>query len=90
MERVLYKIVDICQSNRVERTFIQELHQSGLIEIIIESEIEYIEEEQIAQLEKLTTLHYELEVNIQGLEVIQNLLQKIGDLQDEVYHLKRR
>lgn len=89
METVLFKIVDICQSNRVERTFIQELHHNGLIQIIVEKEQEYIHEEQIPQLERFISLHYDLDVNIQGIEVVHNLLQRIEQLQQQVELLKK-
>ena len=88
MERTLFKLIDICESNQIEQTFIQELHRNGLIEIIILEDQEYLEEEQILIVEKFSTWHYELELNVQGIEVVQQLLEKIEDLQQEIRFLK--
>jgi len=88
MEKTLFKVIDICRSNKIERTFIQELHQNGLIEIIIEEETEFIEEEQIPKIERFSNWHYELELNVQGIEVVQNLIDRIEKLQREVRFLK--
>ncbi len=90
MEKTLFKVVDICQSNKIERKFIQELHQNGLIEIIVEQETEFIEEEQISQIERFSTWHYELEINVHGIEVVQQLIDRIEKLQQEVRILKGR
>ncbi|MVZ66653.1 hypothetical protein GQF61_12375 [Sphingobacterium sp. DK4209] len=90
MEKTLFRVVDICQSNKIERRFIQELHQNGLIEIIVEQETEFIEEEQISQIERFSTWHYELEINVQGIEVVQQLIDRIEKLQQEVRILKGR
>ncbi|MCI0921690.1 chaperone modulator CbpM [Sphingobacterium rhinopitheci] len=84
MENQLYKINDICQSYKIETTFIHELHVHGLIEIqYIESQ-EYLHEEQLPQVEKYYTWHHELELNFPALDVVQQLLVKINDLQEKV------
>ena len=89
MEKTLFKVTDICRSGRIEHTFIQELHQNGLIEIIIQEEQEFIEEEQIPQIERFSNWHYELELNVQGIEVVQHLIDRIEKLQEEIKVLNR-
>lgn len=87
MENQLYKIKDICQSYKIETTFIHELHLHGLIEIqYIESQ-EYIREEQLPQVEKFYTWYHELELNIPALDVVEQLLIKINNLQETVKRL---
>lgn len=88
MEKTLFKVIDICRSNNIEQDFIQELHSNGLIEIIYQEEQEYIEEEQIIVLERFSTWHYELEINVQGIEVVQNLIDRIESLQQEIREIK--
>lgn len=89
MERTLFKIVDICRVHRLEETFIYELYHNGLIEIIPENEQDYIDEEQLPLIEKFSDWHYELELNMQGIEVVSRLLTRIEQLQQEVRALKR-
>ena len=89
MERTLFKIVDICRVHRLEETFVYELYHNGLIEIILKDEQNYIDEEQLLLIEKFSNWHYDLELNIQGIEVIARLLGRIEQLQQEVRALKQ-
>lgn len=88
MEKTLFRVIDICKTNNIERTFIQELHNNGLIEIIIQEEQEFLEEEQVLHVERFSTWHYELELNVQGIVVVNNLIDKIEELQRELRLLK--
>lgn len=90
MASTLYRITEICQSKSIDRAFINELFQNGLIELsFIETE-EYVEEEQLAHIEKYITWHYDLELNMQGIEVVNNLLGKITQMQEEIRLLKSK
>ncbi len=89
METILYKVIDICESNGIDPSFIDELQQNGLIEIIVEENQTYLIEEQVYLLEKYAVWYYDLELNVQGIEVVQHLIQRISELQDEVRLLKR-
>ncbi|GAA4132933.1 chaperone modulator CbpM [Sphingobacterium lactis] len=88
MEKTLFRVIDICRSNNIEQTFIQELHSNGLIEIIYQEEQAFIEEDQVLIVERFSTWHYELEINVQGIEVVQQLLERIEALQSEIKALK--
>ncbi len=90
MEKTLFSVIDICKTNNIERTFIQELQNNGLIEIIVQEEQEFIEEEQVVYVERFSTWHYELELNIQGIEIVSNLIDKIEELQRELREIKRK
>ncbi len=89
MERTLFKIVDICQAHKLEKTFIYELHHYGLIEIVAQEEQDCIDEEQLPLIEKFSNWHYDLELNMQGIEVVLRLLDRIEHLQQEIRTLKR-
>ncbi|GHE23644.1 chaperone modulator CbpM [Sphingobacterium griseoflavum] len=88
MERTWIKIYDVCSSHQIEIQFVRELSASGLIELITEEEMEFIDEEQLYLLEQFANWHYELELNIQGIEVARHLLTKIERLQRELDLLK--
>lgn len=89
MEATLFKIVDICRSNNIEAAFIKELHQNGLIEIMIIESQEFVHEDEVARIQKYQNWHYDLELNIQGIEIVQQLLYKIEALKQQVKSLKR-
>lgn len=89
METTLYKIIDICQSNHIETTFIQELHQNGLIQITVLESQEFVDEDQLSRIERFSNWYYDLELNVQGIEVVQHLLTRIEDLQVEIRNLRK-
>ena len=43
-----------------------------------------------SNLEKFIRLYYELDINLEGIETITHLLQRINSLQDEIIILKNR
>ena len=88
MEKTLFRVIDICKTNNIEYTFVHELHSNGLIQIIVKEEQEYLEEEQVYHVERFSTWHYELDLNVQGIEVVSNLIDKIEELQRELKALK--
>ena len=81
-------VIDFCSNNNIEIDFIGMLHENGLIEIITIEETAYVHSKQIKQLEKIVRMHYELDINIEGIETINYLLEKIDSLQDEIARLK--
>jgi hypothetical protein len=83
-------ITEFCNCHQIQYTFIHSLNELGLIELTIIEEDEFIEKEQLRELEKMMRLHYDLEINIQGIEAINNLLNKVSYLQDEVRLLQNR
>jgi hypothetical protein len=50
----------------------------------------YIEPEQLKQLEKYIQFYYELDINLEGIETITYLLQRITDLQQEMRTLTNK
>ncbi|SNV41721.1 Uncharacterised protein [Chryseobacterium taklimakanense] len=74
----------------IELTFFDELEEYGLVTTQTENNIKYLLYEELPQFEKFANWHYDLEVNMPGLEVINNLLHKINALQDENRRLMQR
>ena len=83
-------IDEFCANHEIEISFIQSLQQSGLIEMTSRDERLYLEAGQLPQLEKIICLYYELDINLEGIETITHLLQRINSLQDEVTILRNR
>lgn len=79
-----------CIHQNVEVSFIDALHQSNLIEIILVKEEAFLPIHQINQLEKFVRLYYEMDINLEGIEVINNLLQQIDKLQNQVLQLNNK
>ncbi|MDQ0593183.1 chaperone modulatory protein CbpM [Chryseobacterium ginsenosidimutans] len=64
----------------IEITFFDELVDSGLLNTQMENEIRYVMYEDLPAFERFTNLHYDLEINLPGLEVIHDMLKKMEDL----------
>jgi len=83
-------IQQFCVHYDVPTSFIDSLSNFELIEIIQEDDVRYIDESQINTIEKLIRLHYDLNINLEGLDVIVNLLNQIEKLQQEVTRLNNQ
>jgi hypothetical protein len=86
----LIALDEFCASHNIEISFISSLRQSGLIEITTIKESDFIEADQLHQLEKFVRLYYELDINLEGIETINYLLNRINSLQDEITILRNR
>lgn len=82
--RDLILIEHFCTNNDIEFSFIDSLHEFGLIEVIIREDHKYLPQEQLKDVEKMMRLHYDLDINIEGIDVISNLLKRIDYLQQEL------
>lgn len=79
-----------CDYYQVEFSFINSLNEFGLIKIVSIEEAQYIPLEQVQEVEKMIRLHYDLDINLEGIEAISHLLQRMGDIQQELNQLKDR
>ena len=79
-----------CLHHQVDLTFINSLQRFGLIETITVEDISFIPEEKITELEKLVRLYHELDINLEGLDVITHLLNRMKTMQDEIILLRNR
>ncbi len=79
-----------CTSHEVELSFIQTLVQSGLIDVTVSEEQSYVPAEQLEPLEKMVRLYYDLDINVEGIETINYLLQRIQQLQRQLKQANNR
>lgn len=86
----LISINDFCINHKIDITFINSLQQFGLIEITTIEEAYFIDAAQLKQLEKMVHFHYELDINLEGIETITHLLNQINYMQDELTNLRNR
>ncbi|HRE52007.1 MAG TPA: chaperone modulator CbpM [Flavitalea sp.] len=79
-----------CSSRHVDISFIQLLQENGLIELITIDEKIYILPDQLLELEKFSRLHYDLDINLAGIEAINHLLNRVQDMQQSITELRNR
>ncbi len=71
---------DIVRLYNIEITFFDDLASSGLIQTEVINNTTYLHYDQLSAFERFTNWHYDLEVNMAGLEIIHRLLQQIEEL----------
>lgn len=80
----LIQIKQFCLYHEIENTFITELNNYGLVEIIVQEEDEFLHTKQLPTIEKMIRLHYDLKINLEGIDAIAHLLNKIEVLQQNL------
>lgn len=86
----LISVTQFCKHHNIPISFLKSLNEIELVEIISTKEELYIQTTQIRIVEKLIRLHYELDINLEGIHVVHNLLQQVESLQKEVIDLNNR
>jgi hypothetical protein len=86
----LILIEQLCIHHNIEFSFINTLQEFGLIEVIIIEDNKYIANEKIKDIEKMMRLHFELDINMEGIDAISNLLLQIDNLQKELISTKNK
>ena len=81
---------DFCIHHNIEYSFISSLENSGLISITSEKRSSFIHVEEIHKLEKFVRLHYDLDINIEGIETINYLLERMEEMQREIVNLRNK
>ena len=80
----------VCFHYDIEFSFVDSLCRMGLIEMHIIEEDRCIHKDQLADLEKMIRLHNDLNVNLEGIDVVFNLLEKEQKLRSELIALQNR
>ena len=81
---------EFCIHHNIELSFIYSLKESGLIEMNSVEEKIFVPVSQLNQLEKLVRLYYEMDINLEGIETITYLLQRMNDMQQQIILLNNR
>ena len=81
---------EFCIHHNIELSFIHSLNKSGLLEILHTEEKIFVPVNQLNHLERLVRLYYEMDINLEGIETITYLLQRMNDMQQQIAHLSNR
>ena len=81
---------DFCALHDIEASFMSSLQQTGLIEITTIEKAGFLEESQLKEAEKYIRFHNDLDINLEGIETITHMLQRINLMHDEIVSLRNR
>jgi chaperone modulatory protein CbpM len=79
---------EFCTHYNVEFSFIHALQENVLIEMTTLKEDYFIEARQLQKLEQYARWHYDLNINVEGIEVIEQMLARIKNMQREIAALR--
>lgn len=86
----LIALPTLCVHYNVELSFFTSLSEIGLLEIKTVEAIQYVDIAAVYIIEKIVRIHHELDLNMEGIDVVLNLLRKIDVLQNELNSVKNR
>jgi hypothetical protein len=86
----LIPVYHFCVTHEIELSFIESLQQYGLVEITTIENKTYLKETQLHELEKMVRLHYDLDINLEGIEAIHHLLEKLQETEARNRQLQNR
>ena len=81
---------EFCISHQLEISFIRELEEYGLLEVITENQALFIPMHELPKLERMIRLHQELNINPEGLDAINHLLERIEALEKSIDEFRNR
>ncbi len=83
-------IEEIIRIYKIDYSFLDALIESELLHPESHNSIRYIHHDELGKLEKFCNWHYNLDVNLAGIEIIQDLLRKIEALQQEKLEIRNQ
>jgi len=86
----IISITEVCHHYQLEKDFLQSLNEIGLIPLIEEANQQFVEEDQLKELEMILHLHYDLDINLEGIDAISHLLLRMEEMQREIRQLRGR
>ena len=90
MQNQLITVEAYCTYHHAEPEFIEALERGGLLTITILDNSRFIDYEQLQRLESYTRWYYDMDINVPGIDAINNLLNKVKQMQQEIEILKQQ
>ncbi|MBK9492514.1 MAG: chaperone modulator CbpM [Haliscomenobacter sp.] len=86
----LIQLAQFCQLHNIDTAFIFALQEYELVEIVVIENNPYFPQEQLPEVEKMLRLHYDLNINLEGIDAIATLLKRINTLEQELIATKNK
>lgn len=86
----LLLVNELCEHYQVNKSFFSDLDEFGFIEVIRIENKSFIHEDKLSVVDKVIRIQNDLNINIEGVDAVFNLLEKIDELQMELHAVKNR
>lgn len=90
MQNELIIISEYCSKCHIEPSFIDMLHEGGLIDIQTDDGKRYLTFSQLPDVERYSRMYYDLSINMEGIDAIHHLLERMDDMRREMDALRRQ
>lgn len=90
MQTDLIIVSEYCQKCHIDPSFILLLEEGGLIDLDTVEGEKYLLSSQLRRLEQYTRMYYDLSINIEGIDAIHHLLNRMDLLRQELNRLQNR
>ena len=84
--RLLYS--ECLRIYEVEESFIESLQEVGLIQVIDQDEDRFVAYDDLSDLEQFIRWYYEMDINVEGIDALRHMLQRVRSLQSEIAQLR--
>ena len=79
-----------CERTKTENSFLNALHDYGIIEYREINAETYILDDDIPEIERVSRLYYDLGINFEGIDALNHMLQKMSAMERELKTLRMR
>jgi hypothetical protein len=83
-------LTHFCQHTSISDSFLKSLIDYNLISYKEMENDFYILDEEITEIERMHRLHDDLGINLEGLDVIKEMLNRLQKMEEEMAYLKKR
>nr|WP_302831686.1 chaperone modulator CbpM [uncultured Bacteroides sp.] len=90
MQNELIIISEYCDKCHIEPSFIEMLQECGLIDIQAENGERYLLFSQLPDVERYSRMYYDLSINMEGIDAIHHLLERMEEMRREIHSLHSR
>ncbi|MFV0590017.1 MAG: chaperone modulator CbpM [Draconibacterium sp.] len=86
----LVSIKQVKIHHNLDDGFMERVESCQLIEFVFKESEKFMYVEQLPVLEQIIRLHFDLQVNMEGIDVITQMLKRMDKLQQTIQHLENR
>ena len=90
MQTELIIVSEYCQKCHIEPSFIEMLEEGGLINVRTEAGKHYLLVSELPNVERYSRMYYDLSINMEGIDAIHHLLERMESMQQEIYSLHNK
>lgn len=90
MQTELIIVNEYCHKCHIEPSFIDLLEEIGLIEVHTEGSEHYLLLSQLPEIERYSRMYYDLAINLEGIDAIHHLLERMELMRREMNMLRSR